>query len=277
MGNRLPTFRGSTEGAVTVAAFQLRACVLASGSSGNCLYVESGSTAVLVDAGLSARETLRRLAAAGLSAAKLRAICVSHEHADHVAGLGQLQKRLGLALYANGDTIRAIRGGADLEWNLFRTGAAFEIGDLEILPFPLPHDAYDPVGFVIRCGAARIGIATDLGMPTQLARERLRGCQIVVLEANHDEMMVQSSFRPWSLKQRILSRQGHLSNETAADLLAEIAGDTLRHVFLAHLSRECNRPDLALHIVRTRLAAAGLGHIRVLSTHPDRPSEAAEC
>ena len=255
---------------------QMRVCVLASGSSGNCIHVESPTTALLIDAGLSARETLRRMAAAGLDPAKLRAICVSHEHADHVAGIAQLHKRLGVALYANGDTARNVRGGEDLPWNLFSDGCPFAVGDVEILPFPLPHDAYAPVGFVLACGAARLGIATDLGMPTQLARERLRGCQVVVLEANHDEMLVNSSFRPWSLKQRILGRQGHLSNETAAALLADVAGDTLRQVFLAHLSRECNNLDLALHVVRTHLASAGLGHVRVLPTHPDKPSEFAE-
>lgn len=256
---------------------QLRVCVLASGSSGNCIHVESATTAVLIDAGISARETLRRMEGAGLDPAKLGAICVSHEHTDHVAGIAQLHKKLGLMLYANGDTARAIRGGEGLPWNLFTDGCPFRIGDLEILPFPLPHDAYAPVGFVLACGPARLGIATDLGMPTQLARERLRGCQLLVLEANHDETLVHSSFRPWSLKQRILGRQGHLSNETAAALLADVAGDTLRQVFLAHLSKECNQLDMALHVVRTHLATAGLSHIRVLPTHPDKPSEFAEC
>ncbi len=261
---------------MSLAPSQLRVCVLASGSSGNCIHVESAATALLVDAGLSARETLRRMEAAGLDPARLRAICVSHEHTDHVAGIAQLHKKLGLELYANGDTARNVRGAEHLPWKLFSDGSPFPVGDIEVLPFPLPHDAYAPVGFVLSCGGARLGIATDLGMPTQLARERLRGCQTVVLEANHDEMLVHSSFRPWSLKQRILGRQGHLSNETAAALLADIAGDTLRQVFLAHLSRECNKLDLALHIVRTHLASAGLGHVRVLATHPDRPSEFAE-
>jgi phosphoribosyl 1,2-cyclic phosphodiesterase len=255
----------------------LRVCVLASGSSGNCIHVESATTALLIDAGISARETLRRMEAAGLDSAKLRAICVSHEHTDHVAGIAQLHKKLGLKLYANSDTARNVRGTEALDWNLFTDGCPFPIGDIEILPFPLPHDAYAPVGFVLACGPARLGIATDLGMPTQLARERLRGCQLLVLEANHDETLVHSSFRPWSLKQRILGRQGHLSNETAAALLADVAGDTLRHVFLAHLSKECNNLDMALHVVRTHLESVGLGHIRVLPTHPDKPSEFADC
>lgn len=256
---------------------QLRVCVLASGSSGNCIHVESATTALLVDAGISARETLRRMAAAGLDPAKLKAICVSHEHTDHTVGIAQLHKQLAVPLYANGDTARAVRGGEGLPWNLFADGSPFAVGDIEVLSFPLPHDAYAPVGFVLACGPARLGIATDLGMPTQLARERLRGCQLLVLEANHDEMLVKSSFRPWALKQRILGHQGHLSNETAAALLADIAGDTLQQVFLAHLSKECNNLDLALHIVRKHLESAGLARIRILPTHPDKPSEFAEC
>ncbi len=256
---------------------QLRVCVLASGSSGNCLYVESPTTAILIDAGISARETLRRMALAGIDPVRIRAICVSHEHSDHTVGLRHLCNKLNAQLFANGETARNIRNGDGLAWNLFTSGSPFSIGDIEILPFPLPHDAYDPVGFVLTCGTSRLGIATDLGMATSVARERLRGCQMVVLEANHDVDLVHSSTRPWSLKQRILGRQGHLSNEMAAALLADIAGDTLRQVFLAHLSRECNELERALHVVRSHLATAGLGHIQILPTHPDRPSAFAEC
>jgi len=255
----------------------LRVCVLASGSSGNCIYVESPTTAILMDAGISAKETLRRMTEAGLDPAKLSAICVSHEHTDHTAGIRVLCKNLKLNLYANGETARAVRGTEALEWNLFSNGSPFQISDMELLPFPLPHDAFDPVGFILSCGPARLGIATDLGMPTQLIRERLKGCQLIILEANHDEEMVQNSPRPWSLKQRITGRQGHLSNEAAASLLAEIAGDSLQQVFLAHLSKDCNSLDLALHTVRSHLKSEGLTHIRVLATYPDRISEFAEC
>ena len=256
---------------------QLRVCVLASGSSGNCIHVETPTTALLIDAGLSARETLRRMALAGLDPARIQAICITHEHSDHVAGLRNLSKKLNARLYANSETARHIRNGDGLPWNLFTSGSSFAVGDIDLLPFPLPHDAYDPVGFVLTSGASRLGIATDLGIATSVARERLRGCQLVILEANHDEDLVHSCTRPWSLKQRILGRQGHLSNEMAAALLADIAGDTLRQVFLAHLSRECNDLERALHAVRSHLLSAGLGHIQILPTHPDRPSEFAEC
>lgn len=251
--------------------------MLASGSSGNCIYVESPGTALLIDAGLSARETLRRMALAGLDPARIQAICITHEHSDHVAGLRNLSKKLNARLYANSETARHIRNADGLSWNLFTSGSPFAVGDIELLPFPLPHDAYDPVGFILTSGASRLGVATDLGIATSVARERLRGCQLVILEANHDEDLVHSCTRPWSLKQRILGRQGHLSNEMAAALLADIAGDTLRQVFLAHLSRECNDLERALHAVRSHLLSAGLGHIQILPTHPDRPSEFAEC
>jgi phosphoribosyl 1,2-cyclic phosphodiesterase len=142
-----------------------------------------------------------------------------------------------------------------------------------IEPFAVPHDAYDPVGFVICNGAARVGIVTDMGVATTLVRQRLKQCQAVVVEANHDEKMLQAAPRPWHLKQRIMGRQGHLSNEGAAAVLAEIAGPDLRQVFLAHISDECNCEDLALRTTMDRLAEAGHLHIRVSATFSDRVSE----
>ncbi len=261
---------------IVTAAGHLRVCVLASGSRGNCIYVESPTTALLIDAGLSARETLRRLTLIARAPTRIQAICLTHDHSDHVAGVPRLHKLHGWDLYANGDTAHAVDPGQELRWRLFTAGSPFRIGDIELLPFSLPHDAYDPVGFVLTHGASRLGIATDLGMATQLTRHHLRGCQLLVLEANHDEVLLKNSLRPWELKRRILSRQGHLSNETAANLLVDVAGDTLRQVFLAHLSSECNDLELALHTVRRRLTDAGFGHVHVCPTHPDRPSEFGE-
>ena len=255
----------------------LRICILASGSSGNAIYVESPETALLIDAGLSARQIKLRLQAIDRHPADLDAICITHEHSDHTAGIRVLHKKYATPLYANGETARNSRNTKHLPWNLFSTGSPFSIGDIHLHPFQLPHDAYDPVGFVLTRGTARVGIATDLGMVTTLAREHLRNCNLIILETNHDTDLVRSSSRPWHLKQRILSRQGHLSNETAAELLAEVAGSTLQQVFVAHLSRECNELDRALHVVRTHLASAGLHHIQVHPTHPDRPSIIAHC
>ena len=234
----------------------LRMCVLGSGSGGNCTYVATAQTAILVDAGLSAKETGRRLAAIGVAPESIAAVCVTHEHSDHTAGLAVLQRRGRLKLYANSGTIEGIElrdGRGALPWNIFATGVPFQIGDLIVEPFSVPHDAYDPVGFVIRAGAARVGIVTDMGMVTTLIRERLRNCQAIVIESNHDEHMLRDAERPWYLKQRIIGRQGHLSNEHAAELIAEIAGGDLGLVFLAHLSAQCNRPELALKVAMEAL------------------------
>ncbi len=254
----------------------LRVCVLASGSSGNCTWIASDQTAILIDAGLSARRTEERLGGLGTSVANVQAICVSHEHQDHTVGLRVLHQRHRLPLFANAGTVDALKRQpalADLPWNLFSTGHGFAVGDLLIEPFSVPHDAYDPVGFIVRCGTARVGIVTDMGMVTSLIRERLRHCQALVIEANHDEMMLQTAARPWSLKQRIRGRQGHLSNQAAASLLAEIAHMGLQQVYLAHLSEDCNRPELAQASITDALAQAGQPHVRVCLTYPDRPSE----
>lgn len=253
----------------------LRVSILGSGSSGNCTYVASDQTAVLIDAGLSAREIGRRLGVVGATISDIRGICVSHEHGDHTQGLRVLQRREGIPLYANGGTIEALDRNPDfsgLSWRLFTTGAVFAIGDLTVEPFSVPHDACEPVGFVISCGDSRVGVVTDMGMSTTLIRERLRHCRVLVVESNHDERMLQDANRPWHLKQRIRGRQGHLSNQGAAKMLAEIAGPQLSHVFLAHMSADCNRPELAHKTMHDTLLAAGHTHIAVSVTYPDRPT-----
>jgi phosphoribosyl 1,2-cyclic phosphodiesterase len=243
----------------------LQICVLASGSSGNCTLVRSADTAVLIDAGLSARETGKRLASVGLELAQIAGICVTHEHGDHTTGLRVLQQRHRLALYGNRGTVEGYQLGEPvmLAWNIFQTGQAFTIGSLHFEPFSVPHDANEPVGYIIGHGGHRVGVVTDMGCVTHLIRERLRPCRAIVLEANHDEEMLQNSDRPWQLKQRILGRQGHLSNEHAADLIADIAGPGLEHIFLAHLSEQCNDAPLALKTVTQRLEKLGHHHIRV--------------
>lgn len=254
----------------------LKVCVLGSGSSGNCIFVGSERTSILIDAGLSFRETARRLVSVDVDPATVEAVCLTHEHDDHKSGLAVLHRRLGPALYANAGTIEgveraeALRG---LPWNVFTSGAPFRIGEFTMEPFTVPHDAYDPVGFVVRCGDVRVGIVTDMGMVTGVIRERLRHCQTVVIECNHDDGLLRDAKRPWSLKQRIAGRQGHLSNAAAGTLITEIAGRHLRSVFLAHLSSECNRPDLAAAAVRHALLGGGHDHVSVNLTYPDRPSE----
>jgi len=254
----------------------LRLCVLGSGSSGNCTYVASDHTHVLIDAGLSGREIAQRLESIGARLSDVTAVCVTHEHDDHISSLSMLQRKYGIALYANAGTIEAIRQSAkrgELRWNVFATGYAFSIGDLTMEPFSVPHDSYDPVGFVVSTDDTKTGVVTDMGMVTSLIRERLRHCQALVIESNHDEQLLKDARRPWPLKQRIAGRQGHLSNSQTGQLLSEVAGPHLAVVLLAHLSAECNRHDIALKSARQALTEAGYPNVAVKLTYPDKPSE----
>ncbi len=257
----------------------LRVCVLASGSTGNCIYVGSESTRVLIDAGVSCRETASRLQSIGVEPETITAVCVTHEHDDHKSSLSVLHRRLGATLYGNAGTIQALERGvktAGLAWQTFITGHAFMIGTLRVEPFRVPHDSYDPVGFVISEGETRIGVVTDLGIPTELIRQRLKDCNVLVLEANHDEDMLRDSNRPWPLKQRIAGRQGHLSNLKAGELLCDVVSPRLHTVLLAHLSSDCNRPALARHTVSETLRKRGITHVNLLMTYPDRPSDVVD-
>ena len=246
--------------------------VLASSSKGNCTYVECGATRLLVDAGLSCAGVCDRLAAIGRSLADVQAVLVTHGHSDHVSALPVVEGKTGVAVYATDATASTIeregrRTKPDLVWNfaVFAAGEPFSVGDLEIEPFPIPHDAADPVGFVLRApSGVRLGFATDLGEAPMVVRHRLAGCEAFVLEFNHDRERLLRSDRSWTLKQRILGRSGHLSNDQAAELLAQVATPALRHVVPAHLSDECNEPGLALAAARRALRDAGLDPAAVL-------------
>jgi phosphoribosyl 1,2-cyclic phosphodiesterase len=224
--------------------------VLGSGSAGNCSLIATSQCKLLVDAGFSARQIGQRLELAGVPPDSLDGILVTHEHSDHVAGLEIFCRRFCIPIYANPLTAETLRRGslADFSnWNLFATGAAFSVKDIEIQSFYVPHDAVDPTAFVFTADEGSIGFLTDLGYAPKLALERIRQVDALVVETNHDERMLQEDTRrPWSVKQRILSRHGHLSNEAAARLVASIAGHRLRRVVLGHLSRDCNRAELAL-------------------------------
>jgi phosphoribosyl 1,2-cyclic phosphodiesterase len=259
-----------------MAPMSLRVCVLGSGSSGNCTYIGCGSSAVLIDAGLSALQTSTRLETISAPLSGVHGICVSHEHSDHTAGLRVLNRRHGIRVYANFGTVEALRRDEELtalEWQIFSTGTAFPVGEFRIEPFTVPHDALEPVGFVVQANGTRVGVVTDMGMSTTLIREKLRSCHVIVVEANHDEDMLKKSKRPWPLIQRILGRQGHLCNDAAAEMLGEIAGPELRHVFLAHISTQCNRRELALKTADRMLRGKGHSHIKVSLTYPDRVSD----
>lgn len=254
----------------------LRVCVLASGSSGNCTYIASPRSALLIDAGLSLRAIAARLGRIGVSLTGIDAVCVSHEHGDHVSGLGLLHRRYGMPLHASPGTMAALRERDGLSDQAFRTEPDFRVGDLAVRTFPVSHDSAEPMGFVVSDGTTSVGIATDLGKATPTVMEHLGRCSTVILEANHDKEMLLASGRPRWLKERILGPWGHLSNEDSGAILAQIAGPDLRWAFLAHLSAECNTPGKARLATAVALDAAGQGHVTLALTHPDRNSEVWE-
>jgi phosphoribosyl 1,2-cyclic phosphodiesterase len=245
--------------------------ILGSGSAGNCTLIETGRTAILIDAGLSGRQINYRLEALGRNLTEIDAILLTHEHSDHTRGLGVLCKNNALPVFANRLTAEAVATEEKLKisWRLFSTGHPFEIGDFTVESFSVPHDAYDPVGFAIRSGPHAVGVLTDLGHATKLVVERMRAMDVLVLESNHDMKLLQEdTIRPWALKQRIMSRHGHLSNEAAATLASEVCSDRLRHVFLAHLSRDCTRPEIAQRVVSEKLPA----RVQVAVSSQDTPT-----
>jgi len=248
--------------------------ILGSGSAGNCAFLETEETRILIDAGLSARQIRVRLASIGRVPENLTGILLTHEHSDHVQGLPGLCDKFHIPVYCNRPTKEAIefQTQARLDSRLFSTGASFAIGDITVETFMVPHDAHDPVGFVLRTAAGNIGFLTDLGQATKLVLERVRTANVLLLEANHDVRLLQDCLhRPWSLKQRILSRHGHLSNDAAADAAEQVVSAGLRHLYLGHLSRECNRPDLALRTISDRLVRIGANHVRLELTSQNAP------
>ncbi len=233
----------------------LQVCVLASGSSGNAIYVSDGESRLLVDAGLSGVEIQRRMAERGLDPAELTAIVVTHEHDDHIRGAGVLCRRFGLPVYTSRATGAAAAGRVKTvaDHRYFEAGAAFTVGALSLRPFSTSHDAADPAGLVISGAGEKLGIATDLGVATAVVRTHLKGCGLLILEANHDPEMLMSGPYPWPLKQRVRGRAGHLSNEDCRDLIGELTHDGLRHVILAHLSEQNNTPEKAVRAVTPAL------------------------
>jgi phosphoribosyl 1,2-cyclic phosphodiesterase len=249
--------------------------ILGSGSGGNCAYLETEQARILVDAGLSGRQIRLRMATLARAPETLTGVLITHEHSDHIAGLARLAGRLDLPIYCNRLTKEAIEAQLNITVNaqIFTTGSSFDIGDVTVDTFAIPHDAYDPVGFLVHTAAGNIGFVTDLGHATKLVVERIRAANVLLLEANHDVKMLQEDpRRPWSLKQRILSRHGHLSNDSAADVVEQILSPSLRRLYLGHLSRDCNRPELALQAVAERLARLGGAHVLVEPTSQDTPN-----
>ncbi len=252
--------------------------VLGSGSRGNALHLEHRGVGLLVDAGLSAKQLEMRLEETGAGEAKLAGVVLTHEHGDHTAGLKTFLKKRKIPLYASHGTKEALEPHlATAEWRAFEAGTQLEIGEFKIETFPVPHDAAEPIGLRVTTGAVRIGLISDLGFVTRLVVERLRGCAALVLESNYDEAMLrEEEKRPWSVKQRISARHGHLSNGAAAKLVEEVAGPELRELFLGHISEDCNRPELARQAMEEALRKVGRSGVRIHETCADQAGPRVE-
>ncbi|MEZ5315494.1 MAG: MBL fold metallo-hydrolase [Chlamydiales bacterium] len=233
-------------------------CPLASGSKGNSLYFGTKKTKILIDAGISGRATQHRLSEIGVDLKEIQAILISHEHTDHIAGLKTLALRHKIPILANTETAKGIYGilRECPQFKIFTTGETFTFGDIEIHPFSIQHDTTDPVGFTLKVDGYKVGICTDLGYPTTLVKLHLKHCDSLVIESNHEPSMVHACPRPISYKQRVLGRSGHLSNEACAELLSEIYHDNLKHIHLAHLSQECNVPEVAIKKVKDNIGTS---------------------
>jgi phosphoribosyl 1,2-cyclic phosphodiesterase len=230
-------------------------CPLASGSKGNCTYFGTKKTKILIDAGISAAATKRKLTEIGVDLEEIQAIVISHEHTDHIEGLKTLAFRYGIPVFANAETAKGIYAalGSCPQFKIFTTGEGFTFGDIDIHPFSVQHDTVDPVAFTLRTDGLKIGICTDLGFATTLVRSHLQECDYLIIEANHEPAMVHASSRPMIYKRRVLGRSGHLSNEACATLLADVLGTRLKHIHLAHLSQECNSEATALETVKKKI------------------------
>jgi phosphoribosyl 1,2-cyclic phosphodiesterase len=278
--------------------------VLGSGSKGNCTVLASSRTKLLVDAGFSCREICRRLAAAGHDPSSIDAILISHEHSDHISAVDVLTRRFKIPVYmtaathqgwrrymrervktptlrraqdgAPGNSHKAkagLRGGPELaRLETFAAGRAFQIGDITVMPFTTPHDAADPVGFTFRAEGIKVGIATDLGYVPSSVVEHLRGCDSLMIESNHDLEMLRGGPYPWAVKQRVMSRVGHLSNEALAEFFAKHYDGAATFLILAHLSEQNNHPEVARSaaeralggrrsLLRNRLMLASQGQV----------------
>jgi len=257
--------------------------VLASGSRGNTAVVESSQARILVDAGISCRETFKRLKLAGLDPKSISAILITHEHSDHVYGLATLAKKLDLPVFMTGAThqawARSLRDDAGqlpklAKLEIFSAGRQFQVADITVTPFTIPHDAADPVGFTFRAEGAKIAFATDLGYMPASVRDHLRRCDVIIIESNHDLEMLRVGPYPWSVKQRVMSRVGHLSNDSLAQFFAEDYDGGASHIVLAHLSEQNNHPEVARRVAEDALGPQQtLLQNRLMLAAQDAPTE----
>jgi phosphoribosyl 1,2-cyclic phosphodiesterase len=254
----------------------MRFAVLGSGSAGNSAVVECGGLRLLIDAGLSAKQLILRLRRLGIEPQSLDGILLTHEHGDHVRGLKVLLKQVSIPVFATAATAHIVRemGINDVSWKIFEAGQRFAIGGTVVESFPVLHDAVDPVGFVICNEIRRLGMVSDVGFIPPQTTERLRRLDALFIESNYDEQLLEADIkRPWSVKQRISSQHGHLSNGQVAELLRNIAHPALVRVVLGHLSADCNSPETALSFMRRCLEEVGHWPVNLHCACQTEPSE----
>ena len=252
----------------------VRICQLGSGSRGNATWIATDRTRLLIDAGFSFREIGKRLDAIGERAEDLDAVLISHEHADHIRGLPQTAKKLEIPIHLTAMTDGAIDWGKALpRREIFQAGQRLLIGDLEIDTFTTPHDAVDPVAFCFRSQGVKLGLVTDLGYMPDSVRLQIEGCHLLILESNHDLDMLKVGPYPWFVKQRVMSRMGHLSNQAVSDFLSTGFDRGARAIVLAHLSHNNNHPEIARLFAASALADAGARDTRIVVAAQDRSTE----
>jgi phosphoribosyl 1,2-cyclic phosphodiesterase len=248
-------------------------CVLASGSAGNCALLATERTRILVDAGLSLKALAGRLESVGERLDGIHAVLVTHEHSDHVGGLARLARRLRVPVYISKRTAPAVDWGEcapPLE--CFQAGGRLVVGDIEVDSFTIPHDAIDPVGFCFHAEGVKIALATDLGYITESVKFHLRRCDLLLLESNHDLEMLKVGPYPWSVKQRVMSRVGHLSNESMSDFLLRDFDGVPAHLVLGHLSEHNNHPEIVRLVATQALERRGLATPLEIASQ-SRPTE----
>lgn len=253
----------------------MRFSVLGSGSSGNSTILECGSIRILIDAGLSAKQLNLRLGSIGIDPASLTAILLTHEHGDHVRGLKNFLKKTPVKIFTTRDTARVVKeqGLEDNDWNIFEAGQTFSLAHLAIETFSIQHDAVDPVGFVFGNGTERFGLVSDAGQVTSSMKSRLRGLSALFVEANYDDQLLAEDLkRPWSIKQRISSRHGHLSNVQVGELISEIAHPEMSRIVFGHLSSDCNCPKKVNTLISETLRTLGHSHIALACASQSEPT-----
>jgi phosphoribosyl 1,2-cyclic phosphodiesterase len=249
--------------------FPVRFLILASSSAGNSAYISDGVTHLLVDCGLSRKETFARLEANGVDPKCLDAILVTHEHCDHVSGLPAIAKFLKKPVYLTQPTAAALETGKEAEFfQAFQAGAKLQIGSIEVQSFSLPHDAEDPVGYTFQSNGRKVGICTDLGYMPDSIRFHLQDCDMLLLESNHDLEMLKVGPYPWSLKQRVMSRRGHLSNDVVSQYILDDISPRTRKLVLGHLSEQNNMPALAHMVAAQAIDRRGLANLDLSVLEP---------